>query len=60
MLKNTWISNIMCLPCVMFRNEDLIVWNGIITYWQIIKGFANPKECIFANEEEITLYNSII
>jgi len=50
----------MFLTCVMFRNEDLIVWQGIITYWQIIKGFANPKECVFANEEEITLYNSII
>jgi hypothetical protein len=43
----------------MFRKEDLIVWNGIITYWQILKDIADAKECMFANDEEITLYNSI-
>lgn len=49
----------MFIPCVMFRNEDLVVWNGIITYWQIIKGIARAKDCVFANEEEMLLYNSI-
>ena len=43
----------------MFHNEDLLNWNGIITYWQIIKDIADPKECMFATEEEILLYNSI-
>jgi hypothetical protein len=43
----------------MFRNEDLIVWNGVITYWQIVKDIVCPQECMYATEEEILLYNSI-
>ena len=43
----------------MFRNEDLIVWQGIITYYQILKHIVDVKECMFATEEEILLYNSI-
>lgn len=44
----------------MFRNEDLITWNGLITYWAIIKTYVSPSDCVqFATEEEITLYNAI-
>jgi len=43
----------------MFRNEDLIVWNGLITYWEIVKDLAMPSECMFANVEEMLPYNSI-
>lgn len=42
----------------MYRTQDLIVWNGIITYFEIIKNLlGSGDEVRFADHEEITLYN---
>jgi len=45
----------------MYRNLDLVVWNGIITYYEIIQDLIYMEdELRFADHEEITLYNKNI
>jgi hypothetical protein len=36
---------------------DIIVWNGIITYYAIIKGKVSEDEITLANDIEISLYS---
>jgi hypothetical protein len=41
-----------------YREQDLVVWNGIITYFELIKPLLGTGDLIrFADHEEILLYN---
>ena len=42
---------------MQFDNMDIIVWNGIITYYAIIKGKVSEDELTLANDIEISLYS---
>lgn len=42
---------------MQFDNMDIICWNGIITYYMIIKGIVSEDEITLANDIEISLYS---
>ena len=44
-----------------YKSNDLIVWNGIITYYSVIKPLLSSRDSIaFAQHEDILLYNSFV
>ncbi len=43
-----------------FELIDLVVWNGIITYYSIIKGKVNDSEIELANDIDIENYSKNI
>jgi hypothetical protein len=46
---------------MLYKSNDLIVWNGIITYYAIIKPLLSSSDSIaFAQHEDILLYNSFV
>lgn len=42
---------------MQFNTEDIVVWNGLITYYGIIKGKVSDDELALANDIEISLYS---
>jgi hypothetical protein len=42
---------------MQFDNMDIVVWNGLITYYAIIKGKVSEDEITLANDIEISLYS---
>ncbi len=42
---------------MQFDLLDIVVWNGMITYYAIIKGKVSDDEITLANDIEISLYS---
>lgn len=42
---------------MQFNTEDIVIWNGLITYYEIIQGKVSDDEITLANDIEISLYS---